>query len=141
MKIGQIKIDLFFNPEIGKFYVTAASEEVQQSPQSTGKVENSTAPGEVQLDPDSDDFEEKKAELKADGYFYNRSTKTWRKKKGTATADANGSQKPTAQANWYGDATEITLSQDDPEFAKKKSELKAAGFRWDGKGKVWRLPG
>ena len=62
MKIGQIVIDLYFNNEIGKFYVKTAQEEVQQGSQSTGKVENSAKmfPEEVHLDPDSDDFEEKK---------------------------------------------------------------------------------
>ena len=138
MKIGQITIDLHFNSEIGKFYVSASPEEVQQGTQFTGKVKNSTAPEAVQLDPESDDFEEKKSELKAAGYFYNRYTKTWRKKKGTATADANGSQKPAELATgWYGDATEITLSQDDENFEEKKTQLKAAGFRWDNKAKTW----
>ena len=44
MKIGQITIDLHFNSEIGKFYVSASPEEVQQGTQFTGKVKNSTAP-------------------------------------------------------------------------------------------------
>ena len=150
MKIGQIVIDLYFNSEIGKFYVKTASEEVQQSPQSTGNVEDPTAPGEVQLDPDSDDFEEKKSELKAAGYFFNRSTKTWRKKKGSAPADANGTQTQATQqaaqassatniqADWFGDATEIQLSQDDPDFTSKKNALKSAGFKWNPTAKAWR---
>ena len=87
MKIGQIKIDVYFDQETGINLITA-SEEVQQSPQSTDNVEDPTAPGEIQLDPDSDDFEEKKSELKAAGYFYNRSSKTWRKPK-----VVNGSRK------------------------------------------------
>ncbi len=143
MKIGQIVIDLYFNSELGKFYVTAAQEEVQQGSQSTAEVENLTASEEVHLDPDSDTFEEDKAYLKKYGYFYNRSTKTWRKKKGSGTADANGSKHPApaVQADWYGDATEIELSQDDPDFASKKDALKSAGFRWDGKEKFWRKAG
>ena len=100
MKIGQIVIDLYFNSELGKFYVTAAQEEVQQGSQSTAKVENSTTmfPEEVHLDPDSDTFVEDKAALKQKGYFFNRSSKTWRKKKGSAEADTNGSKSRRRQA-------------------------------------------
>ena len=152
MKIGQIVIDLYFNSELGKFYVTAAQEEVQQGSQSTAEVENPTTmfPEEVHLDPDSDTFVEDKAALKQKGYFFNRSTKTWRKKKGTAPANANGSQTQETQqttqvssatniqANWFGDATEIKLSQDDPDFTSKKDALKSAGFKWNIKAQAWR---
>ena len=136
MKIGQIVIDLYFNSELGKFYVTAAQEEVQQGPH-TGNVGKSKSQDEVQLDPDSDTFEEDKAELKAAGYFFNRSSKTWRKKKGSADADTNGSKKPAASDSWYGDATEIQLSQDDPDFTNKKAALKSAGFKWNPTAKAW----
>ena len=152
MKIGQIVIDLYFNSEIGKFYVTAEQEEVQQGSQSTAKVENSTTmfPEEVHLDPDSDTFAEDKAALKEKGYFFNRSSKTWRKKKGSGTADANGTQTQATQqaaqassatniqADWFGDATEIQLSQDDPDFTSKKNALKSAGFKWNSTAKTWR---
>ena len=150
MKIGQIVIDLYFNSELGKFYVTAAQEEVQQGSQSTAEVENLTASEEVHLDPDSDTFEEDKAYLKKYGYFFNRSSKTWRKKKGTAPATANGTQTQATQqatqvsgatniqADWFGDATEIQLSQDDPYFEIKKESLKSAGFKWNPKAKAWR---
>ena len=154
MKIGQIMIDLYFDQENGKFFVTMAPEEVQQGSQSTAKVENSTAmfPEEVHLDPDSDTFVEDKAVLKQKGYFFNRSSKTWRKKKGSAPSNANGSQtqatQPTSQessatniqADWFGDATEIKLAQDDADFDKKKESLKAAGFKWHPKAKAWRKP-
>ena len=158
MKIGKISFDLHFEPNDGKFFVTMEQEsvtlkqeEVQQGPR-TGKVENSTASDEVQLDPDSDDFAEKKSALKAAGFFYNRSTKTWRKKKGSAPSNANGSQtqatQPTSQessatniqADWFGDATEIQLAQDDADFDKKKESLKAAGFKWHPTAKAWRKP-
>ena len=152
MNIGQIKIDLYFNQEIGKFYVKTASEEIRQSPQSTGidtlideivsqdggqispPIIGKVPPEWVQLDPDSDDFEEKKSELKAAGYSYNRSSKTWRKKKKSATAT------PTVEAGWFGDAKEIELSQDDPEFVAKKESLKEGGFKWDAATKTWRKP-
>ena len=142
MKIGQIMIDVYFDQETGIHFSTSP-EEVQQGSQSTAKVENSTAmfPEEVHLDPDSDTFKEDKAALKQKGYFFNRSSKTWRKKKGSTTVDeTNVSQAPApaAQAPWYGDASEIQLSQDDPDFARKKESLKSAGFRWDPKAKAWR---
>ena len=154
MKIGQIMIDVHFDQEIGKFFLTTAPEEVQQGSQSTAKVENSTAmfPEEVHLDPDSDTFVEDKTALKQKGYFFNRSSKTWRKKKGSASANANGSQTQapaatsvergdtTIQADWFGDATEIQLAQDDPDFDSKKESLKAAGFKWHPKAKAWRKP-
>ena len=153
MKIGQIKIDLYIDPAHGKFYLTTAPEEVQKDLKST-EVENSASEEvqqnpkygidaliaeimsqeEVQLDPDSDDFDEKKSELKAAGYFYNRSSKTWRKKKKSATTT------PTVEADWFGDATEIELSQDDPEFVAKKESLKGEGFKWDVATKTWRKP-
>ena len=155
MKIGKISFDVHFEPSDGKFFVTMEQEfvtlpqeEFQQGPR-TGQVENSTAPDEVRLNPDSDSFAEDKAALKKEGYFFNRSTKTWRKKKGTAPANANGSQtqetQPTTQvssatniqANWFGDATEIKLSQDDPDFTSKKDALKSAGFKWNPKAKAW----
>ena len=149
MKIAQIQIDVYFDQEQGVTLTTL--EEVHQgSP--TGTVENSTPTEEVHLDPDSADFEEKKFELKAAGYFFNRSTKTWRKKNGSAQSNANGSttkaspptsvesSDPTIQADWFGDATEIELSQDDPDFDSKKEALKSAGFRWQPKAKNWRKP-
>ena len=162
MKIGKISFEVHFEPNDGKFFVTMEQEfvalpqeEVQQGSQSTAKVENSTTmfPEEVHLDPDSDTFAEDKAALKEKGYFFNRSSKTWRKKKGTAPANANGSQTQATQqatqvssatniqADWFGDATEIQLSQDDPDFDSKKASLKAAGFKWHPTAKAWRLPG
>ena len=138
MKIGQIMIEVYFDPETG-IHFTTSPEEVQQGTH-TGNVEKSKSPDEVQLDPDSDTFEEDKAALKQEGYFFNRSSKTWRKKKGSPTADANGSQNPApaVQADWFGDATEIQLSQDDPDFTSKKDALKSAGFKWNPKAKAWR---
>ena len=138
MKIGQIMIEVYFDPETG-IHLTTSPEEVQQGTH-TGNVEKSKSPDEVQLDPDSDTFEEDKAALKQEGYFFNRSSKTWRKKKGSSTADANGSQNPApaVQADWYGDASEIQLSQDDPDFTSKKDALKSAGFKWNPKAKAWR---
>ena len=152
MKIGQIKIDVHFDQEVGKFNLSTVTAGIQRdlqptdiealvdeivsqkggqmSPPIIGKV----PPEWVQLDPDSDDFEEKKSELKAGGYFYNRTTKTWRKKKKSATAT------PTVEAGWFGDATEIELSQDDPEFVAKKESLKGEGFKWDAATKTWRKP-
>ena len=131
MKIAQIQIDVYFDQEQGVTLTTL--EEVQQgSP--TGTVENSTPTEEVHLDPDSADFEEKKFELKAAGYFFNRSTKTWRKKKESTTATS------AVEAGWFGDATEIELSQDDPNFVAKKESLKSAGFRWDTTTQTWRKP-
>lgn len=35
---------------------------------------------------------------------------------------------------------EVQLSKDDPDFHERKSALKAAGYRFDGQAKVWRLP-
>ena len=140
MKIGQIMIEVYFDPETG-IHLTTSPEGVQQGTH-TGNVEKSNSPDEVQLDPDSDTFEEDKAALKEKGYFFNRSSKTWRKKKGSPTADANGSQNPApaVQADWYGDATEIQLSQDDPDFTSKKDALKSAGFKWNSTAKAWRKP-
>ena len=92
----------------------------------------------VKLDRNSPEFEARKTELKELGYKWDRKEKVWRK-----PTEANGSQTsaPAAQADWYGDATEIELSQDDPDFESKKEALKSAGFRWDGKAKVWRKSG
>ena len=92
----------------------------------------------VKLDRNSPEFAARKTELKELGYKWDRKEKVWRK-----PTDAKVSQTtaPAAQANWYGDATEIQLSSDDPEFNSKKESLKSAGFRWDPKEKVWRLPG
>ena len=92
----------------------------------------------VKLDRNSPEFKTRKTELKELGYKWDRKEKVWRK-----PTEANGSQTsaPTAQADWYGDATKIQLSRDDPEFNSKKESLKSAGFRWDPEEKVWRLPG
>ena len=92
----------------------------------------------VKLDRNSPEFKARKDELKKLGYKWDRKEKVWRK-----PTDANGSQTsaPAAQANWYGDATEIRLERSDPDFTSKKETLKAAGFRWDPEEKVWRLPG
>ena len=65
MKIGQIQIDVYFDQEQGA--TLTAPEEVHQGPK-TGTVENSTSTEEVQLNPDSANFEVKKPELEA-GWF------------------------------------------------------------------------
>ena len=92
----------------------------------------------VKLDRNSPEFAARKEELKKLGYKWDRKEKVWRK-----PTNANGppTPAPAAQADWYGDATEIQLSSDDPEFNRKKESLKSAGFRWDPTAKVWRLPG
>ena len=92
----------------------------------------------VKLDQSSPEFAARKEELKKLGYKWDRKEKVWRK-----PTNANGSKSPApvAEANWFGDATKIELSQDDPDFMAKKDSLKAAGFRWDKEEKVWRLPG
>ena len=92
----------------------------------------------VKLDRNSPEFAARKEELKKLGYKWDRKEKVWRK-----PTEANGSQTsaPAAQADWYGDATKIQLSRDDPEFNSKKESLKSAGFRWDKEEKVWHLPG
>ena len=89
----------------------------------------------VKLDRNSPEFKTRKTELKELGYKWDRKEKVWRK-----PTEANGPQTstPAAQADWYGDATEIQLSTDDPDFESKKESLKSAGFRWDGKEKCWR---
>ena len=92
----------------------------------------------VKLDRNSPEFAARKEELKKLGYKWDRKEKVWRK-----PTEANGSQTsaPAAQADWYGDATEIRLEISDPDFESKKEALKSAGFQWDPKEKVWRLPG
>ncbi len=92
----------------------------------------------VKLDRNSPEFEARKTELKELGYKWDRKEKVWRK-----PTEANGSKTsaPTAPADWYGDATKIRLERSDPDFDSKKESLKSAGFQWDPKEKVWRLPG
>ena len=92
----------------------------------------------VKLDRNSPEFAARKEELKKLGYKWDRKEKVWRK-----PTEANGSQTsaPAAQADWYGDATQIRLDRSDPHFESKKESLKSAGFQWDPEEKVWRLPG
>ena len=108
--------------------------------QADGAVEAATSSyGEaVKLDRNSAEFEASKAELKKLGYKWDPKEKVWRK-----PTEANGSQTsvPAAQADWYGDATVIRLERSAPDFQSKKESLKSAGFQWDPKEKVWRLPG
>ena len=108
---------------------------VQAEPQA---VADSSYGETVKLDRNSPEFAARKEELKKLGYKWDRKEKVWRK-----PTEANGSQTsaPAAQADWYGDATEIRLERSDPEFNSKKEALKSAGFRWDKEEKVWRLPG
>ena len=112
-----------------------ASVTVQAEPQA---VADSSYGETVKLDRNSPEFAARKEELKKLGYKWDRKEKVWRK-----PTEANGSQTsaPAAQADWYGDATEIRLERSDPEFNSKKETLKSAGFRWDKEEKVWRLPG
>ena len=112
-----------------------ASVTVQAEPQA---VADSSYGETVKLDRNSPEFAARKEELKKLGYKWDRKEKVWRK-----PTEANGSQTsaPAAQADWYGDATEIRLERSDPEFNSKKEALKSAGFRWDKEEKVWRLPG
>ena len=97
----------------------------------------------VVLDRSDPEFDTKKVELKKLGYKWDRWEKVWRAPVGRKQTEANDSQKPAplAQAGWFGDATEIQLSKDDPDFESKKKLLKSTGFRWDSQAKVWRLPG
>ena len=112
-----------------------ASVTVQAEPQA---VADSSYGETVKLDRNSPEFAARKEELKKLGYKWDRKEKVWRK-----PTEANGSQTsaPAAQADWYGDASEIRLERSDPDFTSKKETLKAAGFRWDPEEKVWRLPG
>ena len=104
----------------------------------TQAVTDSSYGDTVKLDRNSPEFAARKEELKKLGYKWDRKEKVWRK-----PTEANGSQTsaPAAQADWYGDATEIRLERSDPDFNSKKEALKSAGFRWDPEEKVWRLPG
>ena len=101
----------------------------------TQAVADSSYGDTVKLDRNSPEFAARKTELKELGYKWDRKEKVWRK-----PTEANGSQTPAsaAQADWYGDATEIQLSQDDPDFESKKESLKSAGFKWNPKAKAWR---
>ena len=112
-----------------------ASVTVQAEPQA---VADSSYGETVKLDRNSPEFAARKEELKKLGYKWDRKEKVWRK-----PTEANGSQTsaPAAQADWYGDATEIRLERSDAQFNSKKEALKSAGFRWDKEEKVWRLPG
>ena len=112
-----------------------ASVTVQAEPQA---VADSSYGETVKLDRNSPEFAARKEELKKLGYKWDRKEKVWRK-----PTEANGSQTSAqvAQADWYGDATEIRLERADPESNSKKEALKSAGFRWEKEEKVWRLPG
>ena len=87
----------------------------------------------VQLDPKDPEFSKQVAELKKQGYVFDRNTKTWYFKKTPAAAD------PTKFERWWGDEIEVTLSKDDPDFQGKKAALKAAGFTWHNESKSWLL--
>lgn len=98
-------------------------------------VSEESFPKVVKLDRSAADFEQKKAELKAKGYRWHKPSSTWRLPEDSAT-----SAKTSNFEGWWGDATEVKLSKDDPDFEAKKDALKAAGATWDGPDQVWVLP-
>ena len=141
MEILRVILDVIEGDTIKLVSIARVNDSIDPSTQSeTAQAETETVThssyGEcVKLDRNSPEFQARKEELKKMGYKWDRNAKVWRK-----PTDANGSQKsaPTAQADWYGDATEIRLERSDPDFDSKKSSLKAAGFHWQPKAKVWR---
>ena len=95
-------------------------------------------PDVVTLDKSDPDFFKKKEQLKTLGYKFYSPDKTWRlpkKRRKSKTAQAGKDW-----SNWWGDATEVELSKDDPNFQAKYAALKAAGGKWDGVDEVWVLP-
>ena len=84
-------------------------------------------PGAVKLDPEASDFKARKEELKAKGYKYDGSTKSWLPQSDT----------PQDHSEWLKDQTEVELSKADPEFESKRQALKEAGFRWNKSKSAW----
>ncbi len=98
-------------------------------------VSQEKLPQVVTLDKSDPDFERKKDELKRKGYKWDNQNKNWR-----LPADSATSAKTSNFEGWWGDATEVKLSKDDPDFEAKKAALKEAGATWDGPDQVWVLP-
>ncbi len=98
-------------------------------------VSEGTLPKVVKLDKSDPDFEQKKADLKAKGYQWNRQNSDWR-----LPADPAVSSKSSNFEGWWGDATEVVLSKADKDLEAKKDAIKAAGAIWDGPDQVWVLP-
>ena len=84
-------------------------------------------PGAVKLDPEASDFKARKEELKAKGYKYDGSTKSW----------LPPSASPQDFSEWLKDQTEVALEKSDPDFKSKHAAVKAAGFKWDKTRNVW----
>ncbi len=100
------------------------------------QVSEEPLPDVVTLDKSDPDFFKKKERLKAMGYRFDSRSKNWRK-----PANHASTAKTAAKAdNWWGDATEVKLSQDDPDYEAKKAAIKAAGAKWDSVDQVWVLP-
>ena len=144
MEILRVVLDVIEGDTIKLVSIARVNDSIDPSTQSetaqaeTEPVTHSSYGECVKLDRNSPEFAARKEELKKLGYKWDRKEKVWRK-----STEANGSQTPApaAQADWYGDATEIRLERSDPDFNSKKEALKSAGFRWDPEEKVWRLPG
>ena len=81
---------------------------------------------EIQLSLDDVDFDAKLAALKKAGFKWDYLCNCVR----PANGSVNGAANQPDFTGWFGDATEITLSQDDVDFDAKIAALKKAGFKW-----------
>ena len=88
----------------------------------TDKVDITPAPTIVAPDTGNTDKMDR-------GGDFDHKNKTWKKSPTPANFD-----------NWWGKAKEVSLSKDDPDFAKKKAAIKAAGFKWNPERQSWVKP-
>ena len=137
MKIGQIKIDVYFDPEQGKFHFPTFT--------GRGPTGHLNQPVKLKLRPPrkrsnwtptrTPSKRIKPPSNKRD-IFSTGLPRPGAKRRAPArlTPTAPTNQHQTVQADWYGDATEIELSQDDPDFDSKKDRTEIRGISVGRKG-------
>lgn len=110
---------------------TAGGSYQPQAQQANPAAANANSPDSVTLDPEAPDFKQRKAELKAAGYSWNRDQGAWVAPQSRQTPE---NQAAPAQ----GDV--VRLDKNQPDFAARKAELKSQGYRWDRDQQAWVRP-
>ena len=118
--------------ELSQFDEVDTNANSAYQPQQASPAKSANLPSPVTLDPAAPDFQQRKAELVATGYTWNRDDSTW------VAPRANTS--PEAQSNVNAENRVVKLDKNQPDFEARKAELRSQGYKWDKQQTAWVLP-
>ncbi|WP_049722406.1 DUF3577 domain-containing protein [Gilvimarinus polysaccharolyticus] len=118
--------------ELSQFDDVDSNANSAYQPQQANPTTSAIVPDRVTLDPAATDFAQRKAELVAAGYTWNRDDSTWVAPQENKTLEA--------QASVNSQSRVVKLDKNQPDFDARKTELKSQGYKWDREQTAWVLP-